>query len=905
MNILFYFDNLFYYFAIMTGAALVILLIFLSIYLYNKKNIVWYIVSYSLMIISYAVVYIHNFQSSTFTFYFSLVLAWLSYLSMLYFAYLLRTLNSRQAILFSILLTIPTIIKLFIVGLPAWYLFLFQGGVMALLYFLTNVKLYNIKVKSPDLMVFILSTISLFLAVTLETYRFDTHSILVNIPGKHLLFTLHFLGVAYLIFNNSQWFPSLRKIQINLMLLLYTVFLSVTSLMYFMGIYHWTRFLISIISSVIQRGIGHISNYMIGHLPLNASLALLVFGLFTILLLAGFILRSYRKQIQIQDLVDFNNKVFETASNPIIILQQDRIVRVNPSFKDLFEYNDTILSKISFSDFLMQPMPEWNRKKIHHLLLKKQDGSTIQCALQPSSFEDKSKLYTMLVVENLDRVHRELADSVFYNNILQVLITDSSWQMRLKLLFQLIRSHLSPQELYLECDTFQGREQYGMLPTRFQEQTEEFIHESRELFQVSAMEQEELWVFRFTKPDKNYGFMALVFESVSDSAGYQSQLSIVSYVVTQFLEEAYLHARLTNSEMTYKALVENSLTGIFIYQDSSIIYCNQKFLALTGYNSVTVKTLQPENLAWENTDQKYFKQKLQDALRNNSASGMASFRSVRPDGQDQWYSIYISHIIYHEEDAAICHVLDITAQVEATRQRKKLTDLLIKDQKMNTLRNLVRGIAHEFNNVFAIIKGYAELLQVSLKDQVQASEDVGTILGTIKRGMDITNRMHIFIKQENIEIKAIPVKAFFESSLASLDSILNRSGKKIQLHVELEVNNEKVLADEFSLEHVIQNLFNNSIDAIETEGDIFLRVSILEKNHLQIQVEDSGRGIPSDNVRFVFDPFYTTKEGKQGAGLGLYICHEMMDRMAGEISLESNFGKYTKVTLTLPLAQDQ
>lgn len=905
MRFLGYFSDLFHYFSVLTGVTLVILLLYLLHFLSRKKIIIWYILSYILLISSFALVHLHVNNQTDATFFSSLIVAWLSYMAMLYFAWQLQAIRRSHVLWFALLLTVPTILKFFITGYPAWFMFLFQGAIMAILFIYTNIRIFNIRQRSLALVVFLVSTLVLFVSVALSTFQFDLHRPLLPFHSEGLLLTIHFLGIGYLVFQNEEWFPHLKKSQIYLILSGFSGFLTLTAWVYYLGIYHWSRFSLATVHSIFDRGMNHLSNTMVTHFPLNASLALLCFGVFVLLLLSGFVFRSYRKQITIQDLVNFNEKVFDTAANALVILQGDRIVRVNPGFYTLFGLQEGDLEVNQFSLLAGIEMPDWSRKKSHSLALRNARGETIHCSVYPSTFEDRGRTYTLLVLEHLDRIHRELADSVFYNNILQVLITDSSWPMRLKLLHQLIRGHLSPRELYLEITFSQKQESYGIIAEEHRTLCTDFLEHSQELFTIQRLAEEELWVFRLSKSRQNFGFAALLFDSVANPAGYQSLLSIVSYVLSQFLEEAYLYDRLSRSEMQYRGLVENSLTGIIICYNGEILFNNQKFLSLTGKEQSQVSSMHPSDLAMDISDRRNFSLTLLRVQEGKTRHAMQSFRSRGAQDQELWYSVYLSHIEYQSRQAVICHILDITPQVDATRQRQKLTELMIKDQKMNTLRNLVRGIAHEFNNVFAIIKGYTELLQVSLAEQARDSADLTTIMSAVRRGIEIANRMHVFIKQETIDIQRLPSPGFFQESLPGLEGIIRRSEKKISLRLDVQNSPTQFMADAFSLEHVLQNLIQNAIDAIDQEGVINLR--ILEKGDtmLSVLVEDNGQGIPQSSLRFVFDPFYTTKEGAQGADLGLYICHEMMDRMGGLIQIESREKEYTRVTLCLPLARSE
>jgi two-component system NtrC family sensor kinase len=101
---------------------------------------------------------------------------------------------------------------------------------------------------------------------------------------------------------------------------------------------------------------------------------------------------------------------------------------------------------------------------------------------------------------------------------------------------------------------------------------------------------------------------------------------------------------------------------------------------------------------------------------------------------------------------------------------------------------------------------------------------------------------------------------------------------------------------------VILNLLNNAIQATGPDGIVTVTTRVTEANQVMVQIDDTGHGIPKENLAQIFDPFFTTKPQGKGTGLGLSICHGIIERLGGKISAASEVGKGSSFTVKLPQA---
>ena len=124
-----------------------------------------------------------------------------------------------------------------------------------------------------------------------------------------------------------------------------------------------------------------------------------------------------------------------------------------------------------------------------------------------------------------------------------------------------------------------------------------------------------------------------------------------------------------------------------------------------------------------------------------------------------------------------------------------------------------------------------------------------------------------------------------------------RSVEKVRFSLDVDSSQATVLADQGQVEQVFANLFANAVDAMGGVGDLLVTMRSSEKS-VVITVSDSGRGIPQESIEKIFEPFFTTKD--KGTGLGLAIVYNIIKKHNGDITVESEEGKGTTFTMTLP-----
>jgi PAS domain S-box-containing protein len=255
---------------------------------------------------------------------------------------------------------------------------------------------------------------------------------------------------------------------------------------------------------------------------------------------------------------------------------------------------------------------------------------------------------------------------------------------------------------------------------------------------------------------------------------------------------------------------------------------------------------------------------------------------------------------------------DITAQHEAQVALDETREQLAQAQKMEALGQLTGGIAHDFNNLLMIVSGYAQILQRRLSEpkEVQAVE---AIRAAASRGEKLTRQLLTFSRRQQL----MPVVVDLHARIGVVRDMLAPSLRgNIELVVDIEEKVWPVEVDLGELELALVNIAVNARDAMPEGGTITLQArnvvltpasaaGALEGDFVALAIIDTGTGIPADVLQRVFEPFYTTKPVGKGTGLGLSQVHGFANQSGGAVTVASEPGRGTVVTVYLPRARTE
>jgi len=261
------------------------------------------------------------------------------------------------------------------------------------------------------------------------------------------------------------------------------------------------------------------------------------------------------------------------------------------------------------------------------------------------------------------------------------------------------------------------------------------------------------------------------------------------------------------------------------------------------------------------------------------------------------------------------------AELDKAYQELKTTQgMLIQAEKMAAIGQLASGIAHEVKNPLGVIMQGINYLELGVETSEEQTEVLSLIKEAVKRADKIARDVLNFSRPASLELKACAISQVLEDSLTLVQKQL--AVKNIEVAKEIAPVLPVVMIDENQMKQVFINLIVNAFQAMPSGGRLSIRCypkPLTERSHgigrrvtdffqpretaLVCEVEDTGIGIPQEKLARVFDPFFTTKPPGEGTGLGLTITRAIVDAHRGLIAIESEEGKGTRVTITLPIAK--
>lgn len=249
------------------------------------------------------------------------------------------------------------------------------------------------------------------------------------------------------------------------------------------------------------------------------------------------------------------------------------------------------------------------------------------------------------------------------------------------------------------------------------------------------------------------------------------------------------------------------------------------------------------------------------------------------------------------------HMPDGTSQVLLLLQ--DITDLkmaeeqMIQSDKLAALSRLSAGVAHEIGNPLTSISSYVQILKgMDLNDDF-ASSSLETIYKHIGRIDAILRKMSSFTRGREDDGDRFHLKELVDNTVELVR--YDKRAKGVDINVNIPDTLPPVTVNGNQMIQVIMNLMLNAADSMPDGGTLDV-YAVEEGRWVDLVFKDTGTGISEENMKKIFDPFFTTK--KTGTGLGLAVCHSIVNLFSGEIFVESEPGKGTKFTVRLPLEKE-
>jgi signal transduction histidine kinase len=246
---------------------------------------------------------------------------------------------------------------------------------------------------------------------------------------------------------------------------------------------------------------------------------------------------------------------------------------------------------------------------------------------------------------------------------------------------------------------------------------------------------------------------------------------------------------------------------------------------------------------------------------------------------------------------------ELLAPVSETDQ---LRQQLLQAQRLSSVGALASSVAHEFNNILTTIINYARLGMRAENDPAARTQAFEKILKGGQRAATIVNSMLGFARNHSTQPQRSDLVRLVEEVLLLTEKDLS----KHRIHVDKNFQDRpQAYVVPGQIEQILLNLVINARQAMPNGGRLRVDVRSNRRTSMaEIRIADSGVGIAPDQLRLIFEPFYTTKEpdehGHGGTGLGLSVCRQIIEQHHGRIRVESVVGKGSTFTVKLPLRDD-
>ncbi|MDH5751996.1 MAG: PAS domain S-box protein [Deltaproteobacteria bacterium] len=270
------------------------------------------------------------------------------------------------------------------------------------------------------------------------------------------------------------------------------------------------------------------------------------------------------------------------------------------------------------------------------------------------------------------------------------------------------------------------------------------------------------------------------------------------------------------------------------------------------------------------------------------------------------------HSPIKNENGEITHFIavhhDITERFNMEIQLRQI-------QKMEAVGQLAGGLAHEFNNLLQVMRGYSELAQRNASENPKLIRDLTNIQKAVDKATELTHHLLDFTRRRELQTRLMDINDLMESLLHILKSLV---GEQIDIQTAFEQHLPQVFMDPVMIEQVIINLCANARDAMPSGGvlEIHTRLVFPSKRiserfpHLsrtwcvEVTVRDNGQGIPPSIVEHIFNPFYTTKTPGEGTGLGLSTSYGIIEHHRGAIDVTTKEGQGSEFRVLLPVEDE-
>jgi PAS domain S-box-containing protein len=432
----------------------------------------------------------------------------------------------------------------------------------------------------------------------------------------------------------------------------------------------------------------------------------------------------------------------------------------------------------------------------------------------------------------------------------------------------------------------------------------------------------------------------LLLDAVDDAAIHGAPAGVVE--IDAQVDIQYVHTvnakllekvrQLGASEQRFRAIAESAPIGVFLLDaGGAATFVNERLGRIVGQDEQAL--LGPGWLACFSAD---LRDEVLTAVRGPAGRDVERryrVRLVLDEGKPRWLNVSLRAVLDEDRSCTghIGVVDDVTAAVEAEERqhaearRNELDARLRGTERLDSLRRLAGGVAHDYNNMLAVILSFGAFVQESLEEQLTAGqfdadglrrslEDVGRVIEAAQRATGLSRKLQLFGSKAVLRPIEVDVNGLLDREAETLVELV---GDDIDLDVRLQPQLRPALADADQVLEVLQALISNARDAMPEGGLLSIETGTVAVTHaagsagelpdgdyVRLSVRDTGCGMSEEVRQRAIEPFFTTKPRGAGPGLGLAAAYGTATQLGGDLRIESELGAGTAVHVLLPAAPD-